>query len=199
MDDARVRQTEKALDEIRGIVLSIVQRFSWQVSVFLNRDDLMQECMIAVAEAIPAYRNDGATWKAFAARVARNRVYDLLKREINRSEIVTMLSIQNLNEQYGDTWEPVDKAVFNYAEPPVKTIRLAAREVEVLTLIGAGHGVKEAAVIMGVTYKTAKSYADTAKKKLGVQGCNAAIAAAVKGGLMPCPYCTGDSKCEIVS
>jgi len=61
-------------------------------------------------------------------------------------------------------------------------IKLSPRELQVLTGLAADRSMKELAIELGISIKTARAYLSRAKRKLRVRSAGAAIAEAVRRG-----------------
>lgn len=71
------------------------------------------------------------------------------------------------------------------AEPAESTVKLAPREIDVLSHVALGRTNVEVGRALGLTESTVKAYMKTAASKLGCSNRHAAVAAARREGLIP--------------
>lgn len=98
------RQCEKALDLVEGVVRGTVAR---GVPTYIEADDLIQECLVRLPDAISAYTGKhGASVKTYLKAVIRHDVLDVIGHE--RRQPTNMAYRDNIAVGHDAPWEEED-------------------------------------------------------------------------------------------
>ena len=126
------------------------------------RDDLLQEISIALWQALPRWRGEGGTLRAFIARVAHNRAMDALANERRHR-------VSSLDEQLPDPdADPLQQAAraqqHDGLVQAVRQLPLGLRQVVLLAL--EGFSQREIGQVLGVEENTVAQRLSRARRQL---------------------------------
>ncbi|WP_254057355.1 sigma-70 family RNA polymerase sigma factor [Stenotrophomonas sp. ZAC14A_NAIMI4_1] len=127
-----------------------------------RRDDLLQEISIALWQALPRWRGEGGTLRAFIARVAHNRAMDALANERRHR-------VSSLDEQLPDPdADPLQQAARAQQHDgllqAVRQLPLGLRQVVLLAL--EGFSQREIGQVLGVEENTVAQRLSRARRQL---------------------------------
>lgn len=143
------RALQKVINLIHPLVLRYC-RLRVPATKYPTPEDLAQEICLAVARAVPGYRDEGRPFMAFVYRIAANKIVDA-RRSQGRDLSVPTDEVPD-SEVTTDTPETVamDRSACNEASELLDVLGEKARRIVSLRVFG-GYSAEETAEIVGST------------------------------------------------